>query len=104
MFVYSEMPADQQTFLERWFLGPHEPQERSFIGRMSLKMVESRLWERIFLMYILFNVVLKLTWSREQSCDYDAFLTQMGLYACVIFSVEWLIELLSLGDSNTFSF
>ena len=51
-------------------------------------------------MYILFNVVLKLTWSREMSCEYDVFLTQTGFYACLIFTVEWLIELLSLGKSS----
>ena len=92
------MPADQQTFLERWFLGPHEPEERSIIGRLGLKLVESRLWERIFLLYILFNVGLKLTWHRTLTCQYDSFLTEMGLFACIIFTSEWLIELMALGD------
>jgi O-antigen ligase len=91
------MPADQQTFLERWFLGPHEPEERSIVGRAALNLVESRFWERIFLLYILFNVCLKLTWQRNQTCEYDAFLTETGLFACIIFTAEWLIEMLSLG-------
>ena len=97
------MPADQQTFLEQWLLGPHDPQNRSIIGRFAINLVESKTWEKIFLSYILFNVILKLTWSRSITCIYDQFLNEMGFYACLIFTVEWVIELLAYGVRDFFA-
>ena len=91
-------------FIHEWLLGPHGPREnRGLIGKMGLKLIESRWWERIFLAYILFNSVLKLTWRRDISCEYDDFLNLMALWACLIFSFELLFGILVYGVKEFFA-
>ncbi len=91
-------------FIQEWLLGPHGPLEnRGLIGKMGLKLIESRWWERIFLAYILFNSILKLTWRRDIPCDYDDFLNLMSLWACLIFSFELIFGILVYGVKEFFA-
>ena len=53
-----------KTFWENWLLGPHDPKERSVLGKISWDIVHSTYWEYLFLMYILFNAAMKLTYKR----------------------------------------
>jgi hypothetical protein len=53
-----------KTFWEDWFRGPHDPKGRSRIGSISWAITQSIYWEYIFLAYILFNAVMKLTYLR----------------------------------------
>lgn len=53
-----------KTFLEDWLWGPHDPKARSRIGAFSWALTHSIYWEYLFLAYILFNAVMKLTYKR----------------------------------------
>jgi len=53
-----------KTFWEDWLWGPHDPKERSLVGRVSWVIVQSVYWEYLFLSYILFNAAVKLTDQR----------------------------------------
>lgn len=59
-----------RSFMEEWLYGPHDPAKRSLVGRMSLALVNSREWEYLFLMFIVFNAGIKLTVYRIQSEEY----------------------------------
>lgn len=53
-----------KSFWEDWLWGPHDPKARSPIGKISWDIVHSKAWEYLFLSYILFNAVMKLTYKR----------------------------------------
>jgi hypothetical protein len=53
-----------KTFLEDWLWGPHDPKARSRIGALSWALTHSVYWEYLFLGYILFNAIMKLTYQR----------------------------------------
>lgn len=53
-----------KTFWEDWLWGPHDPKARSVVGRISWGIVQSTYWEYLFLIYILFNAAVKLTYLR----------------------------------------
>lgn len=55
-----------KTMWEDWVLGPHDPDARSPVGAFFWWLVNSDAWEFIFLSYILFNAVLKMTDLRIQ--------------------------------------
>ena len=91
-------------FLREWILGPHGPKEnRGFLGKLGLFVIESRLWERIFLVFILLNTILKLTWSRDMSCSYADFLNIFNLWACLIFTFELVCGMMVYGIAGFFS-
>ena len=91
-------------YAREWLLGPHGPKEnRGVLGKLGLFLMESRLWERMFLAYILFNTILKLTWRRDLSCTYEEFLNTMALWACLIFTFELVVGILVYGAIDFFS-
>jgi len=55
-----------RTLWENWVLGPHDPEARSPVGAFFWWLVCSDAWEFVFLSYILFNAVLKMTDLRIQ--------------------------------------
>ncbi|MGB1600616.1 MAG: hypothetical protein ACPIOQ_48185 [Promethearchaeia archaeon] len=55
-----------KTFLEDWFWGPHDQNNRSWVGALSWWIIHHAYWEYLFLSYILFNAGVKLTYKRIQ--------------------------------------
>jgi hypothetical protein len=76
--------------MEDWFWGPHDPKARSAVGALSWAVVHSTYWEYLFLMYILFNAVLKLTYRRIQVRLYFVPpATRVLLFAMFYCDVPW---------------
>eukprot|EP00282_Hemiselmis_andersenii_P042161 CAMPEP_0172056502 /NCGR_PEP_ID=MMETSP1043-20130122/5829_1 /TAXON_ID=464988 /ORGANISM="Hemiselmis andersenii, Strain CCMP441" /LENGTH=238 /DNA_ID=CAMNT_0012715933 /DNA_START=145 /DNA_END=858 /DNA_ORIENTATION=+ len=91
-----------RSFWEEWLYGPHDYEKRSRLSRLAINIVNSREWEYIFLLYIVFNAAVKLTKLRVLPDEYEDFLVQTTFYACIIFTIEWLIELFTLGTRDFF--
>ena len=89
--MFTQFLRVSTIYPREWLLGPHGPKEnRGVLGKLGLFLMKSRLWERMFLAYILFNTILKLTWRRDLSCTYEVFLNTMALWACLSWSSEFL--------------
>ena len=73
--------------MEDWFWGPHDPKARSTVGALSWAVVHSTYWEYLFLMYILFNAVVKLTFRRIQVWIYF-----VPLISCVLLFAMFYCE------------
>ncbi len=56
-----------KSVYENWIRGPWTNEERSFIGKLALRLVTSRAWEYLFLMFIVFMAGIKTTEHREQA-------------------------------------
>ena len=79
-----------KSFMEDWFWGPHDPKARSTVGALSWAVVHSTYWEYLFLMYILFNAVVKLTYRRIQVWIYFVPLAScVLLFAMFYCEVPW---------------
>ena len=92
-----------RTFWQEWFWGPHDPKTRSLVGGFWWWVVHSTYWEYLFLSYILFNAVVKLTYQRIMPDEKAQFLLDVGFYASVIFNAEWLLEFLTFGYNEFFA-
>ncbi len=55
-----------KSFYETFFQGPWSMEERSIIGKLALRLVTSRTWEALFLLFIVFMAGIKTTEHREQ--------------------------------------
>lgn len=117
-----------KTPYEMYIRGPWTEDERTTLGKLALRLVTSKTWEYLFLIFIVFMAGIKVTQHREQdqgwvelrlttivlsmcyqasdgllSAEYEDFLLLLSFYGCIIYTAEWLIELGALGTYEFFS-
>lgn len=78
------MPADEVTLAQ-------------LVGQFFAWLIETRSWEYLFLAFITFNATIKFTSLRETSEEWKAMLLDISFYAVVVYTIEWFIELFTLG-------
>jgi hypothetical protein len=71
------------------------------VGQFGQWLIETRVWEYLFLAFITFNAAIKFTDLRDTSEEWKAMLFDISFYAVVVYTAEWFIELFTLGTQES---
>ena len=71
-----------------------------YVGQFFSWLIETRAWEYLFLAFITFNATIKFTNLRDTPEEWKETLLDISFYAVLVYTIEWFIELFTLGTQE----